>query len=275
LKSNGLRPSSFLNNTVRDNNRPGSASGNGIYTDVKASNVTIVGNRFENNKNSAIVMVGAAPNTATLYSNITIIGNTSTGDGSMLTLSNAVDSRITGNIIRNSIGVVDDLYLAGNNQNVSLVGNVMINSGDSGIGLVTNAFGDAPAPNSDINIASNVILNAGESGIRLQNDTHDVTVRSNLIQGSQGVAPAVGNGISLEGTASDNTIRSNILLLNNHNGIFAAIGTSDNALRSNVAVLNGTWDLIDNSNGGSGTDGTDNFWSGNIGIKNKPFSLLG
>lgn len=65
LNSNGTNPSVVHDNLFANNNKPGSSSGDGIYSDAGLLNASITSNRFTGiGVNSAgIVLAGSAPQT--------------------------------------------------------------------------------------------------------------------------------------------------------------------------------------------------------------------
>lgn len=123
LNSNGALQSTVRQNYFISNNRAGSASGNGIYTDQGASNILIEQNRFTGHTNSAVVFAATQLN---IQNNITISTNQLVNDNS-LAFFNASGVVIMGNTSTNSQGSV--IFLGG---------------GNNGMAITCNAISDAP-----------------------------------------------------------------------------------------------------------------------------------
>jgi parallel beta-helix repeat protein len=96
LASDG--PVLVKNNAFDTNTQPGSASGNGIYTDFTVSNVKGEANSFTGDTEGSVSFFGSVANP---QSNVQIVDNTMTDDGpiSLETINNVT---ITGNTINNS-----------------------------------------------------------------------------------------------------------------------------------------------------------------------------
>jgi nitrous oxidase accessory protein NosD len=58
LNSNGVEESQVEVNCVRDNNEPGSASGNGVYSDQGVRHATVKDNTFTGHTNASVIFVG-------------------------------------------------------------------------------------------------------------------------------------------------------------------------------------------------------------------------
>lgn len=160
LSNTGSNPSSVLVdcNLFQNNNNPGSASGNGIYTDNSVSggsmsNVMISNNKFSGNNNSGIVM-DMVSNT-TLGSNIYITSNTFSGNGNATVLHYVDNSSFTNNELTGQTAT--ELYIGGGVTNFSIDNNKFDQSTTStGAIKITDAFsGD----NSNINVNENSFLN--------------------------------------------------------------------------------------------------------------------
>jgi parallel beta-helix repeat protein len=274
LESNGARPTFVVANTIRDNNTPGAAQGNGIYSDQGLSNAIIVSNRFTNNDNAGIILVGGGTlGAATAQSRITIAANIieNAGNGGII-MVNTTNSTVSANTLRNLDAT--GIFLGGGVSSTTFVGNSLTNIGFTGINLRTNAFGTSPLANTNVQILANYINNVGDSGIRLREGTTNVTVRSNVVTNARGTDPEIGNGISIETGSNNNLVESNVLYFNNRNGIFVDATGVNNTLRSNVALLNGDFDYQDLSVG-TQTAGTANRWIRNVGrTQNRP-GLIG
>jgi parallel beta-helix repeat protein len=269
LNTNGAHKTIVQNNLIQNNNNPGSASGNGIYSDQGASNVVIAHNMFTGNTNASIIFVGG-PDAATSQSNITVTGNAIVNDASMIFV-NTTDLHITNNLSTGSNGSA--IFFGGGVTNAEIRNNVLANGAFTGINLRTNTFGNAPAPNSDIQIVGNSISGFGDDGIRLSAGANNILVSKNKLSNN------TNDGIALEG-ATDNQVEKNTLTNNGHDGIFVDVASIDNVFTKNEAKNNGRsptsagFDYQDQSHGG-GTAGTANTWTKNKGKTASPPGLIG
>jgi parallel beta-helix repeat protein len=265
LNTNGAHKTVVQNNLIQNNNNPGSASGNGIYSDQGASNVVIAHNMFTGNTNASIIFVGgdgSATSTAN-QSNLTITGNTMINDAAMIFI-NTTDLDITNNLSTGSNG--SGIFFGGGVTNAEIRNNVLSNGAFTGINLRTNTFGNAPAPNSDIQIVGNSISGFGDDGIRLSAGANNILVSKNKVSNN------TNDGIALEG-ATDNQVEKNTLTNNGHDGIFADAAAVNNLFTKNEAKKNGLFDYEDQSHG-SGTAGTANTWTKNKGKTASPPGLI-
>lgn len=117
-------------NLFIDNNRAGSSSGTGIYTDEFAggtvSNVLITENKFENNENAGIAFSSTMP--ATPDTNITITDNQINNCGRGIYFLSTMNATVTGNTITNLPAPTDGgnsaaLSFFGGNTNIVATNN--------------------------------------------------------------------------------------------------------------------------------------------------------
>ncbi len=266
--SNGVHQTVVSGNTFRNNNAPGAASGNGIYSDQGARNVKITDNNFHGHDNEDIIFV--AP--AALQLNLVIQHNTLV-DSSGIFFVNVQHSTIANNTIQGSNfnaielagGNVDNIIRSNNLKNVGI-------QGYTGIYLNT-AYAGA---NSNNTIQNNTVVYAGLSGIRVRDSSFNI-VRGNTVSRAKGFDlsnPAWGNGITLE-NATGNTLDSNVVHQNARHGIYVDADSSGNLIKLNLSFDNAqvdpsAFDYNDASSGG-GTAGTANTYQGNIGrTENRP-----
>jgi hypothetical protein len=168
LNSNGAAQSVVRFNYFDSNNRAGSASGNGIYTDQGSSNILIDQNRFTGHTNSALVFAATATN---IQNNITVSRNQLVNDNS-LAFFNAKLVVITGNSSTNSQGSV-----------------VFLGGGNDGMAITCNAISDAPTrsairlanlggtSNSNVNANFNNFSNV-EYGLNIDGNQHSGTLNA-------------------------------------------------------------------------------------------------
>ncbi|MFN7948631.1 MAG: right-handed parallel beta-helix repeat-containing protein [Blastocatellia bacterium] len=109
-------------NDFRSNVLPGSASGNGIYSDQGLTNTTVNSNKFTGHDSSAMVIVGAVNSNIT-FTNNDVINQAGIGffntDGATIT-----DNRFTD-------CTTSCIYLGGNDKNITITRNVLIGPGDA------------------------------------------------------------------------------------------------------------------------------------------------
>jgi hypothetical protein len=237
LQSGGATQTIVRFNAFLDNNEPGSASGNGIYSDAGAKTVLIRVNSFAENTNAAILFAdGGVDN-----SNVVIQNNVSRNDASLVSLFRATNFQVISNKsfdTRNADDVNQGsaIRVGAESDGVLIQGNKLTNPAFSGI-AVRDDFGFFP---SNIDVISNVVRNAENDGI-------DVTATN----------PGVVN-------ARQNNVRANDV-----DGIFYDSGTTDNVIRLNTSLNNGDFDCHDASTGPN-TAGTANFWRQNTGVTDSP-----
>jgi len=265
LNTNGAHTTLVQNNIIRNNNNPGSASGNGIYSDQGASNVVIAHNFFTGNTNASIIFVGGdgSATSTSNQSNITITGNTMLNDAPMIFI-NTTNLHITNNTSNGSAG--SGIFFGGGVTNAEVRHNTLMNGEFTGINLRTNTFGNAPAPNSNIQIVDNRISGFGDDGIRLSGGATNILVSKNKISGN------TNDGIALE-DADQNRVEQNKLENNGHDGIFVDAASMNNIFTKNEAKKNDNLDYEDLSHGG-GTAGTANTWTKNKGKTASPPGLI-
>jgi len=147
-----------LYNLFRNNNRPGSARGDGIYSDGGLSDSIIANNVFEDNEIGSIVILGNKKGTSA--QNITISDNEIMDDGTM-----ALYGINTVTVTRNHVCNVANghaLLLGGGNNHVSVSDNQFLASEYRGIRI--SAGGGYPA-NRDIRIYNNDIIDNQQGGL--------------------------------------------------------------------------------------------------------------
>jgi hypothetical protein len=236
FNANGTRLSEVEQNCIRRNNAPGSASGNGIYSDAGLKNADIERNTFSGNQNSGVLLDAAA---AGGVANVRVNTNTSLEDRAFAFIFKSTNVAVRSNNIRDNVDA-PGIFLGDSNTNVQIVSNV-IQRGF--LGVRANAFG--LSPNVNVTISNNIISNSESS--------------------------TVGHGISVAPNSLTNSdISRNLVTGNAGDGIrIDAGGNGGNRLVANIALGNGMRDCRDSTTG-SGTDGTANTWILNIGPKATP-----
>lgn len=241
LQSGGAIQTIVRFNSFVDNNEPGAATGNGIYSDAGAKTVLIRVNSFARNTNAGILF---ADGLALDNSNVVIQNNTSRNDTTFVALFRAANFQIIFNKTFDTINADDGsqgsaVFVGGNSNGVLIQGNQLTNPAFSGI-AVRDADVGFGTDVQNVDVIDNVIVNAENHGL-------DVTA-SNL-----GVVQA----------------RQNDLRDNDVDGIFYGSLTSDNVIRLNTSSNSGDFDCHDASTG-SNTAGTANFWRQNTGVTESP-----
>ena len=134
LNSDGAFPTIVHYNMIRNNNLPGSSSGNGIYSDAGAQDILIDSNVFTGHDSAAIVFAGTG------QSDVQITNNEIVDDAGSILLLRLTDASIDGNTWTNSGG--GSILLGGETENVVITDNEM-RDGTRGIEVLVGAFGDS------------------------------------------------------------------------------------------------------------------------------------
>jgi parallel beta-helix repeat protein len=258
FNSNGAVPSTISGNCIRDNNQPGAAAGNGIYSDQGVSNADIVSNIFRGHGNTALILTSVPPGP---FPNDILIDRNTVQQDSQVMVVNAENVQITRNTINESTanGVEVD---GSSNVEVSL--NRITGCAFTAI-QVRTIF--AAGPSHDNTVSRNIIVGCGNRGIALRAGAHDNTVADNRVE-ANGFDPAAADfddGIYLE-NAVDNTILRNLAIDNHGDGLRAEATATGNDLLTNRASGNGAHDCHDNSGAAPPAPGPGNTWTGNTGL---------
>jgi hypothetical protein len=163
LNSNGAIQSVVQHNYFISNNRPGSSSGDAIYSDQGASNILIDENLFTGHAVAAMVFTGT-------QSNITVSSNQLVNDNSIVFFNSSAIS-ITGNTSTGSQGSV--IFLGGGNNGVSITCND-ISGGASNIIRLANT-GNGPNSNVTANFNN---FSTTPFGIRIDTGQHTGTLNA-------------------------------------------------------------------------------------------------
>jgi nitrous oxidase accessory protein NosD len=237
LHGSGVARSAVRLNLLEDNNRAGSASGNGIYSDQGAVGVDIAANRFEGHTNAGVLFaLGGFP-----QEDIAIKNNFSLNDNTFVNLFGVSDSLVANNRTNDTIDADDfgsAIRLGDDVSGVVVRQNQLQNPGFSGIAIRQADFGGSDATNIDV--LNNRVVGAAGSGL-------DVTSTA------AAAVEAIGN-----------VFRNSV-----GDGIFFGSLTNGNLIRGNTARVNMHHDCHDDSVG-TGTAGTANTWINNVGVKRTP-----
>ncbi|MEX2274130.1 MAG: right-handed parallel beta-helix repeat-containing protein [Actinomycetota bacterium] len=239
VHSSGLRNTFVKFNRITDNNAPGAASGNGIYTDQGADDILIRSNLFGGHANGAILFayVDGVTNAEVLIRN-----NRSVDDANFVNLLAATDFRILNNRTSDTRNVDDDVQgsairVGGQSTEVLIQGNRLIDPAFSGVAIRDDGLGSGV---SNIDVIENDVVSAEANGLDVSSTVPHVV------------------------DALDNNFRDNGIA-----GISFALGTRNNQIRRNTASGNADFDCHDQSIG-SRTAGTANVWRRNVGATDEP-----
>lgn len=232
-------------NLVTNNNQTGAANGNGIYTDQGTQDVLVSQNTFRLNTNSAVLFTNVSP---TVNGNITVRSNLAVNNASFV-------------------------LLFGRNQNVTIAQNRTndtIASDNANQGSAVRIDGDA----NGVGVRRNTILHSPFSGIAVRNGfAEDTAGPVGVDIALNTIKYAVNDGIDVTSTVPESVnVRGNTIRHSQNVGIFFDTGTFGNTIASNSALSSKVWDCQDTSIG-TGTAGTANFWTHDIGVKDSPNGL--
>jgi nitrous oxidase accessory protein NosD len=248
LHGSGAATTVVRRNLLDNNNRPGAASGNGIYSDQGALGISIVANRTEDQTNAGILFASAA----TPQESILIQNNRSLNDNTFVALFNTQNATVVANRSNDTIDAGDfgsTIFVGGDSGAIVIQRNVLTNPGFAGIAVRDTLEVNVGAAN--VSILGNRVTGAEGSGIDVTaNDFAAVTVRNNTL---------TNNGVGgFDGTGGDHG-----------DGIRLGPLTNGNQIRFNTATGNFEFDCHDESTG-AGTSGTANTWAGNNGNTDQP-----
>ena len=207
--ASGELASQLGKNCISDNNRSGSASGDGVYSDQGLRNAGIFDNGFEENDSAAVVLIGEGAG----ISSIRATKNSSFNDASFLVSISVRELRITANVVR------DD------------------RSGEPGSAVY---IGFA---SRDVLIQDNYVRSGHSRGIYLDGESDAIVVQDNLIKRT---GEGILNNSTAEGAA---LIRSNTVRNVDGDGIHMTAVTSRNFLTANRATGSGLVDCRDETTG--------------------------
>lgn len=258
-------------NIIQNNDRAGTNTGNGIYSDLGLQNVEIKKNLFTGtNATAGIKIVGGDGESDTSQSNITIKKNDfEDANGAGIYFENVVDSLIDDNDLENI--ALTGIQLNGGNQNVTIKHNDLESVGTSDLyGILLSDTEEIEANTNNL-IKKNHIEGAGLTGLEIRDSTSN-TIERNKIKGSLGgdlEEDADGNGISLV-NADNNTLHRNKVKENARHGIFVNADSTGNTLTKNKSKDNDQededgFDYDDETTDGDGTADTENTYEKNKG----------
>jgi parallel beta-helix repeat protein len=232
LNSSNSLANEVRQNKISANNRAGSGSGDGIYSDQGLHNATIDRNAFLNQANAG-VLFAAGPGTSNVSIN---------------------DNRFS-NMANSAVSFIDNVSQASIDHN-NIVNSAINPNGGSAIFIGGSS--------NNVSVASNTITLANYSGVAIRDTASAITIANNTIK------RAGGNGIDVSSSTSGaTTTTGNVVKRNHGDGILYAAGTSGNQINHNTTAANAGFNCQDQSTG-TGTAGTANTWSANTGGNSSP-----
>jgi len=255
LNSSGATETLVSHNCFRFNNKPGSASGDGIYSDQGLRNARVTENFFTGHNVAAMVF-------ALNQQNITIDHNDMIDDAGTIVLVQTQAALVTYNhsIRHASSGV----FVGGGVTNTTIQFNLLE---DGGTGITANTNFVA-TPNLSLRIEKNHVRGGAGlfDGIRLTNTDNSVVSGNKVERKGR-------DGIRLVSGSDSNMVNNNLSRDNGRDGIrvdAAATPSTNNTIEQNKMLGNGEHDCHDDTVG-PGTAGTANFWVKNVGkTENRP-----
>lgn len=164
LHNEGTHQAVVTGNLFRNNNSPGSASGDGIYSDGGLVNALIEDNRFEGHKSAAIVLAGARQQNVTIAQNI-LDNSIAIFNADQLTIRDNVRTSETAS---KEAGV--GIFIGGGTSNVTIEGNTLHGAS---YGIRIAKYSGYPNTNSDITVHRNSIKDCQKSGISISEGAYD------------------------------------------------------------------------------------------------------
>lgn len=266
LNSNGRFASTVKQNCIRNNNRPGSASGNGVYSDQGVRKADVDDNTFTAHTNASVILVGGGGGISQWHVDLKVENNAIVNDASIIAV-NTVRSSFSRNRSTNSNG--SGIFFGGNVSDTLVKSNRIVDCAFTGInmrflpgGAPAGAF-DVTQPNFNNTVSGNQVTSCGDWGIGVRDGSSYNTVKGNRAD-ENGL-----DGYVLQG-AVGNEVRGNVGNQNGRDGLRAETQSQDNLIQDNTFQRNVEHDCHDDTVG-NGTVGTANFWEGNNGTtENRP-----
>jgi hypothetical protein len=251
FNASGVTESVAEHNCFRLNNKPGSASGDGIYSDQGLKNAVIQNNFFTGHNVAAIVM-------ALNQEDIEIVHNDVVDDAGTIVLFDAENALVAHNH-QMLTGTSSGIFIGGGVTDARIAYNLIENP-STGVN-VNSLIG----PNLLV-VEKNHIHGANFDGIRF-NNTSNSSIIGNKSRSSD------RDGIRLQNNSNLNVVRDNLSRDNGRDGIRvdgplstppAAVQSNMNTIERNTALGNVVHDCHDGTVG-TRTAGTANDWIRNIG----------
>ena len=143
-------------NLIQNNNQPGAAAGNGIYSDQGAVGVVIAANKFVGHQNVGVLFAGGTI-TPNADRNIIIKTNSSLNDATFVALFSTVNAEVRQNHVNDTVFQdASSIFVGGDSNGILIDSNVVTNPGYSGI-VVDDVLGTG---SSNVDILSNTVTGA-------------------------------------------------------------------------------------------------------------------
>jgi hypothetical protein len=239
FQSTGASPTLVEHNRFVNDNQTGAAGGTGVFvSNGPANESTITQNSFSGHSSAAVNTTGTTTN---FSRDLLITDNTSVDDGNFAVVVNTTGGGVEGNTIThtdpNDPTAGSAVFIGGNTDGLVVDSNTIVGGAASGV-RVTSLFG---APSTGLSITRN-----------------SITSRLNGVRVSGGQTSGLIDGNSVTGSSND--------------GILIDAGNSGLRVTRNTAHASTVYDCQDNSTG-TGTAGTANQWTGDIGDTSLPVGL--
>jgi hypothetical protein len=236
FQSNGTARSLVARNRFRNNNQTGSAGGSGVFiSNGPADDTSITQNAFSGHGSAA---VNTAGNPLHYSTGLSIDNNTSTNDATFVVVVNATSPIVSNNRITHTNPqdptAGSAIYLGGNTTGVRARRNFILGGAANGF-TVTNVYG---AANTNLDLTANIIR------FRL-------------------------NGFRFTGTQNTGTVARNFITASGNDGTLVDSGNSGLIFTANVNSRSSVLDCEDDTTG-SGTAGTANTWTRDLGRTQRP-----
>jgi filamentous hemagglutinin family protein len=159
LASDGLSPVLVRNNFFQDNTWPGSASGNGIYSDATVSQVQINANKFAGHPEGSVTFLGT-PQSAIF--DVEIADNVMEADGP-ISIANISDVAIVGNSVSANSGHA--IWVGGGATDVVITRNLLHDNGGAGLKFARPSSSGISAASSSFLVRENSFQNNADGAI--------------------------------------------------------------------------------------------------------------
>ena len=201
-------------NKLANNDRAGSSSGNGLYSDQGLTNVEIAQNLFTNDPNAGI-FIAANPGSNGIHIH----------DNTLRNLTNSA------------------IVLFDNVSSVTINHNTLVNGSRNLNGGSTIFVGGA---SSAVDITNNTITTPNFSGIAIRGSASGITISGNVERNGGGNGIDVSSAVASATTTTFNSTRDNL-----GDGILYQAGTNGNQINNNFSRKNKTFDCEDANGAGT------------------------
>jgi hypothetical protein len=174
LNSSGTNYTQVRNNFFDNNNQPGAANANGIYTDQGLSNALIDSNLFKNHLGTSINFAFAG-----IPANHVVVSRNQITDAAIRLLETD-DIKIYDNIISSQVG--SGIFFAGGTNRTEIEGNQILNNLTRGIAVTIS---DVATPNTNIRAKHNSIVGNPVAGLGVDAGAYDEAAPSRFLDATE------------------------------------------------------------------------------------------